>query len=97
MEQGFLEREAKRANRKNRKLYCILLLVFVLLIGFIGFMVKDSIDLSDYKTKKILVYLAILVGFMLVSMVLGLFLSGRAAADASKVCCSPSRIRRERQ
>lgn len=92
MEQGFLEREAKRAYRKNRKLYCILLLVFVSLIGFIGFMVKDSMDLSDlsdYRTKKILVYLAILAGFMLVSMVLGLFLSGRAAADASKSLLLP--------
>ena len=92
MEQGFLEREAKRAYRKNRKLYCILILVFVLLIGFIGFMVKDSMDLSDlsdYRNKKILVYLAILVGFMLVSMVLGLFLSGRAAVDASKSLLLP--------
>ncbi len=89
MEQGFLEREAKRAYKKNRKLYFILLLVVVSLIAFIGFMVKDSIDLSDYRTKKILVYLAILVGFMLVSVVLGLFLSGRAAADASKSLLLP--------
>lgn len=92
MEQGFLEQEAKRANKRNRKLYFILLLVFVSLIAFIGFMVKDSIDLSDlsdYRTKKILFYLAILVGFMLVSVVLGLFLSGRAVADASKSLLLP--------
>lgn len=89
MEQGFLEQEAKRVNKKIKKLYFILLLVVVSLIAFIGFMVKDSIDLSDYRTKKILVYLAILVGFMLVSVVLVLFLSGRAAADASKSLLLP--------
>lgn len=84
MEQGFLEREAKRANGKNKKMILILLLVFVSLIAFIGFMVKDEIDLSDPQTKKIVLCGAILVGLMLVCAVLMLFLSGRAAADGSK-------------
>lgn len=84
MEQGFLEREAKRANRKNQKMILILLLVFVALLTFIGFMVREEIDLSDYRTKKIVIYAAFLVGLMLVSAVLMLFLSGRAAADGSK-------------
>lgn len=89
MEQGFLEQEAKRVNKKIKKLYFILLLVVVSLIAFIGFMVKDSIDLSDYRTKKIVVCLAIFAGLLLISVVLGLFLSGRAAADASKSLLLP--------
>lgn len=84
MEQGFLEREAKRANRKNQKMILILLLVFVALFTFIGFMVREEIDLNDYRTKKIVIYAALLVGLMLVSAVLMLFLSSRAAADGSK-------------
>ncbi len=74
MEQGFLEQQAKRAYKKTRKLYCILLLVVVALIAFIGFMVKDSIDLSDGRTRKLMVCLAVFAGLMLVSVVLGLFL-----------------------
>ena len=89
MEQGFLEQQAKRANKKNKMLYFILLLVFVSLVAFIGFMVKDSIDFSDYRTRKLMVCLAILAGFMMVSVVLGLFLSGRAAVDASKSLLLP--------
>lgn len=89
MEQGFLEQEAKRVNKKIKKLYFTLLLVFVTLVAFIGFMVKDSIDLNDYKTKKIVVCLAIFAGLILISVALGLFLSGRAAADASKSLLLP--------
>lgn len=84
MEQGFLEQQAKQANKKNKRLYLILLVVFVALVAFIGFMVKDSIDFSDEKTGKLMVCLAVLAGFMLICVILGLFLSGRAAADASK-------------
>lgn len=84
MEQGFLEREAKQANKKNKKMILILLLVVVSLLAFIGFMVREEIDLSDYRTQKIVICAAVLVGLMLVSAVLMLFLSGRAAADGSK-------------
>ena len=84
MKQGFLEREAKRANSKNKKMILILLLVVVSLLAFIAFMVKDEIDLSDYQTQKLVLGGAILMGLMLVCAVLMLFLSGRAATDGSK-------------
>lgn len=89
MEQGFLEQEAKRANKRNRKLYFILSLVFVIPVAVIGFLVRDSIDLSDERTGKLIVILVVFAGIMLISVVLGLFLSARAAADGSKSLLLP--------
>lgn len=89
MQQGFLAQEARRANKKNQKLYLIMLLVFVSLVAILVFAVKDSIDLSDYRTRKLMDCLFVAIGLVLASVVLGLFLSGRAAADASKSLLLP--------
>lgn len=89
MKQGFLEQESKRANKRNKKIYFILLFVYVFLMAIISFALKDSIDLSDYTSRKLVVCFFILTGIMLISMVLGLFLSGRAAADGSKSLLLP--------
>ncbi len=89
MEQGFLQQEAKQANKKNRKLFLTLLFVFIGLITVIGFVIRDFVDLSDYNTGKLLVYLCIFSGIMLVSVVLGLFISARAAADGTKSLLLP--------
>ena len=55
MKHGFLEQEALRAGRKNRKLFITLLIIYLILISATGFAVKDSIDLSEYRTIKVVV------------------------------------------
>ena len=89
MKQGFLQQEAKQANKKNIKLYSLLSLVFILLVAGIGFAVKDSLDFSDPRTGQLITILFIFIGIMLVCVILGLFISLRAAADASKSLLLP--------
>lgn len=82
---GFLEQESIKANKKNRKLFLILLFVYIVLIAGIGFAVKDSLDLSDYKTKKILVYACILTFIMLFCVIFMLIKSSRPAVNGKNL------------
>lgn len=85
MNQSFLEQESIKANKKNRKLFLILLFVYIVLIAGIAFTVKDSIDFSDYDTKKILVCGAILTVIMLFSVVFMLIKSSRVAVNGKNL------------
>lgn len=82
---GFLEQESIKANKKNRKLFLILFFVFIVLIAGIGFAVKDSLDLSDYKTKKVLAYAAILTFIMLFCVIFMLIKSSRPAVNGKNL------------
>lgn len=84
MSKGFLEQQSAQASQKNRKLFLGLFILYVVLLGGIGFAVKDSIDLSDYTTVKVIVCLAVLSAVMLVSVIFGLVRAGRMAADAGR-------------
>lgn len=70
MKQGFLEQESKRGNKKTWILLLILLLIILCLVAFIGFAVKDSIDLNDDKTRKLIPYVFIVLGMIVLSVVL---------------------------
>lgn len=85
MKQGFLEQESLKANKRNRKLFSIGLIVYVALIAFIGFGVKDSIDFSDYTTKKLFVCFGILTVIMLFSVVVGLAKASRVAVNGKNL------------
>ncbi len=85
MKHGFLEQEALRAGRKNRKLFITLLIIYLILISATGFAVKDSIDLSEYRTIKVVVCLTILSVLMLLSIVYGLYRSFRIAAKGQNL------------
>lgn len=85
MKQGFLEQESRQANKRNRKLFLILLFIYIGLLAIISFAVKDSIDLNDHKSKEILVYGILLSGIMLVSVVMGLVKSSRAAVNGKNL------------
>ena len=56
-----------------------MLLVYICLVAFIIFVVKDSIDFNDYTTKKLIVCLGILTGFMFLSVAVILIKSSRVA------------------
>lgn len=82
---GFLEQESIKANKKNRKLFLILFFVYIVLIAGIGFAIKDSLDLSDYKTKKVLAYAAILTFIMLFCVIFMLIKSSRPAVNGKNL------------
>ena len=84
MAQGFLEQQAKRINRKNKRLFLFLLVLNAGLIGGIYFAVREAMDLSDYRTQKVVAGLVILGVLMMVSVIIGLVASARSAADSSK-------------
>ena len=81
MSQSFLEQESKRANKKNMKLYLILLFVFIGLVAIIGYGVKDSFDLNDDTSRKLLGYLVIFTGIMLLSVLSGFIRIIRGGAN----------------
>lgn len=85
MKEGFLEREAKQAHKKNRKLFLTLLLVYVLIVGVLTLALKNTMDLSSYEDKKIVVYLCILSGIMLLSIVFGLIVSSRGTGNGKSL------------
>lgn len=97
MAQGFLEQQAKRINRKNKRLFLFLLVVDVGLIGGIFFAVRGVMDLSDYTTRKVVAGLVILGVLMLISVIFGLVVSARSAADSSKslILLFPERTKEE--
>lgn len=80
-----MERESKRANQKLRKRIYILATVFICLVVFLGFALADSMDMSEYKSKKIVVYLIIGASFMLVCFVAGLICTGRTAVNGKNL------------
>lgn len=84
MAQGFLEQQAKRINRKNKRLFLFLLVLNAGLIGGIYFAVREAMDLSDYRTQKVVAGLVILGVLVMVSVIVGLAASARSAADSSK-------------
>lgn len=73
MKPGFLEQESKRGNKKVWKKLLILLLIIICLVAFIGFAVQGSIDLNDDKTRKLLPYVFIVMGMILLSVVFQVF------------------------
>lgn len=85
VERTFLERESRRANQKLRKRIYILTTVFICLVVFLGFALADSMDMSEYKSKKIVVYLIIGASFMLVCFVVGLIRTGRTAVNGKNL------------
>lgn len=85
MEQGFLAQESIKANKRNRRLFLTLLVVYIVLIAGIGFAIKDSIDLSDYKTRKVLVCGVILTVIMLFCVVSMLIKSSRVAVNGKNL------------
>lgn len=85
MNQGFLAQESIKANKKNRRLFLTLLIVYIVLIAGIAFAVKDSIDLSDYKTQKVLVCAVILTVIMLFCVVFMLIKSSRVAVNGKNL------------
>lgn len=73
MKQGFLEQESKRGNKRVWKKLFIELLIIICLVAFIGFAVKDTIDFSDEKTRKLLPYIYIVIGMIVLSVVFQIF------------------------
>lgn len=69
MEQKFLEQISKQGNKRVKKRIFITTPIFFALIGFLWFALKDSLDMSDYKSKKVVACLVILMVIMLVSIV----------------------------
>ncbi len=84
MKKGFLAQQSEQAGQKNRRLFSGLLILYVVIIAAVGFVVKDSVDLSDYTTVKVLVSVAVLSVVMLASVIFGLVRSSRVAADGSR-------------
>lgn len=85
MEKGFLEQESDRERKKNRKIFLITDLVFIILVAFICFAVKDSIDLNDYTTKKLVVCLFILTGIMLICSIFLFIKTSRPAVNGKNL------------
>ena len=85
MEQGFLVQESKQANKRNRKIFLTLFFVYICLIAIIIFAVKDSVDLNDYTTKKLIVCLYIGTGIMLICVTWGLFNASRVAVNGKNL------------
>lgn len=85
MEQGFLAQESIRANKKNRKIFLGLLLAYICLVAIIIFAVKDSIDLNDYTSKKIVICLGILTGVMFFCVAANLILASRVAVNGKNL------------
>lgn len=69
MEQNFLEQISKQGNKRVKKQVFISAFVFFALVGFLAFALNDSLDMSDYKSKKVVVCMVILMAIMLVSIV----------------------------
>lgn len=85
MNQGFLEQESRRANKKNRRLFLILLLVYVCISAVLVFVLKDSIDLTDYRSRKLVVGFCILSGLMLIFVMIGFISSLRGGSDGKSL------------
>lgn len=77
MNEIFLVQEAIKAAKKSRKLLIGGFLFFTCLVSILAFALKDSFDLNDVKTKKILLAFGLLVAVMLVSMIVGMIKSFR--------------------
>jgi len=85
MNEGFLEYEAKKANKRNRKKFLIMTLIYICIVSFLVFALKDTIDLNDYESRKIVAYLFIFSGIMIVCVVGGLFISRRSITDGKSL------------
>lgn len=85
MTNGFLEQESKRANKKRRKLFLIVSVVFVCSMAIIIFGMKDSMDLSEYESRKVLVYLTIITVLMSVLLIVGLIGANRVAVKGKNL------------
>ena len=85
MKQGFLEQESKKANKRNRKIFLGLLFVYICLGTVIGFALKDSIDLNEYKSQKVVACMIIITGIMLVSVVVGLARAARVDVNGKNL------------
>lgn len=89
MNQGFLAREARQSSKKNKRLFTVMLVAYVVLLSVVIFAVKDSVDLSDATTQKVVAGLGAFSVLMLVSVLSGLVMACRKAADCSKTLILP--------
>ena len=85
MKQGFLEQESKKANKRNRTRFLSFLFVYICLVSVISFALKDSIDLNEYKSQKVVACLVIITGIMLISVVVGLAKAARVATNGKNL------------
>ena len=86
MTQSFLEQVSREANQKNRRLYIVASIVFTVLMTFIIFAMKDElIDVTDYKTKKVIVCFGALIGWMLFMVIFGLIKASRVAVNGKNL------------
>lgn len=87
MENVFLAQESIQTNKRKRKIFIAGLIVYVCLIAFIsiGFATDESFDLSDYTTVKLIVVLAAMSVFMLISFVVGIINSARPALNGKSL------------
>ena len=77
MKEQFLAQEAIMAGKKSRKLLIGAFLFFTCMVSILAFALKDSMDLSDVKSKKILLAFGALAAVMILSVIVGMIKSFR--------------------
>lgn len=77
MKEQFLAQEAIMAGKKSRKLLMGAFLFFTCMVSILAFALKDSMDLSDVKSKKILLAFGALAAVMILSVIVGMIKSFR--------------------
>lgn len=85
MKQGYLTEESKRANSASMRICYRASAAYVVLVAILWFLMKDSFDLSDPSNQTILLILKILTGIVLLSLVVSIFKTKRAATNGENL------------
>lgn len=85
MEQSYLTRESERVNYAARKTQTRLFIAFICILAVLYILSKDTFDYTDLSPGSIPFYIVILVGLVVVSTVIKLFLARRPALNGKNL------------